>query len=115
MLRRFFRWLVRLVIFAVLIFVIVGLARFFAHRYRPGSVIVLQLDGPLLERGGYSIPGLRQRHQTALNVVRRTLRGAESDPRITGLAGKVIDPDMELAQAQELTNLISEFCQHGKW
>ncbi len=115
MLKRLFRWLVRSVIFAVAIFVVVGVVRFFAHRYRPGSVIVLQLDGPLLERGSYSILGLAQQHQTALNVVRRTLGGAENDPRITGLAVKVLDPAMELAQAQELSSLITEFGRHGKW
>src|SRR5689334_14876620 len=115
MLMRLFRWLLRLVIFAVVLFVIVGVARFFAHRYRPGSVIVLQLDGPLVERGGYSISGLTRTHQTALNVVRRTLRGAENDPRITGLALKVLDPNMDLAKAQELSSLITEFNQHRKW
>jgi protease-4 len=115
MLKRLFRWLVRMLIFAVVTIVIVGVARFFAHRYRPGSVIVLQLDGPLLERGSYSIPGLTQSHQTALNVVRRTLKGAENDRRIAGLAVKVLDPDMELAQAQELSSLITEFSRHGKW
>jgi protease IV len=115
MLKRLFRWLVRVVIFSVVILVIVGVARFFAHRYRPGSVIVLQLDGPLLERGGYSLIGFTQPHHTALNVVRRALKGAESDPRISGLAVKIIDPDMELAQAQELSSLITEFGQHGKW
>jgi protease IV len=115
LMKRLFRWLLRLTIFAAVIFVIQALVRFYAHRYRPGSVIVLQLDGPLVERGSYSIPGLNQSHQTALNVVRQTLRGAENDPRITGLAIKVIDPEMELAQAQELSSLITEFKQHGKW
>src|SRR5689334_7716350 len=103
MLKRLFRWLVRMLVLAVVILVVVAVGRFFAHRYRPGSVIVLQLDGPLLERSTYSIPGLAQPHQTALNAVRRALRGAESDPRITGLAIKVIDLVMELAQAQELS------------
>jgi protease-4 len=115
MLKRLFRWLVKVVTFALIVIVIVGIARFFAHRYRPGSVIVLQLDGPLLERGSYSLVGLKHGHQVALNVVRRTLRGAENDPRIAGLAVKVLDPDMELAQAQELSSLITEFSQHGKW
>jgi protease IV len=115
MLKRLFRWLVRMVSFAVVLLVIVAVARFFAHRYRPGSVIVLQLDGPLLERGSYSLLGLTRAHETALNVIRRTLRGAENDARITGLAVKVLDPDMELAQAQELSSLITEFSQHGKW
>ena len=115
MLKRLFRWLVRMVSFAVVLLVIVAVARFFAHRYRPGSVIMLQLDGPLLERGSYSLLGLTRAHETALNVIRRTLRGAENDARITGLAVKVLDPDMELAQAQELSSLITEFSQHGKW
>jgi protease IV len=115
MLKRLFRRLVRLLIFAVVVLVIVAVGRFFAHRYRPGSVIVLQLDGPVVERGSYSIPGLTRTHQTALNVVRRTLRGAENDPRIAGLALKIFDPNLELAQAQELSNLITEFAQHGKW
>jgi protease IV len=115
MLRRLFRWLVRTVVFAVVTLAIVGLVRFFAHRYRPGSVIVLQLDGPLVERGSYSIVGLATQRETALNVVRRALRGAQNDPRISGLAIEVFDPDLKLAQAQELTNLISEFSQHGKW
>jgi protease IV len=112
---RLLRWTVRIVLLAVVILVITGVVRFFAHRYRPGSVIVLQIDGPVLERGSYSIPGLAQTHETALNVVRRALRGAEDDPRITGLAMKVLDPDMELAQAQELSSMITEFAQHGKW
>jgi protease-4 len=115
MLKRLFRRLVRVVVFAAMILVVVSVARFFAHRYRPGSVIVLQLDGPLLERGGYTLVGLTQPHQTSLNLVRRALKGAENDPRITGLAVKVLDPEMELAQAQELSGLITEFSQHGKW
>ena len=105
MLKRLFRRLLGLLIFAVVIFVIIGVARFFAHRYRPGSIIVLQLNGPLLERGSYSIPGLGQAHQAALNEIRRALRGAENDPRITGLAVKILDPDMELAQATGIERL----------
>ncbi len=115
MLKRFLRRIFKLLIFAIAIIVIVALTRFFAHRYRPGSVLVLKLDGPVMERGSYSITGLAQSRYTALNVVRRALRGAETDPRIAGLAVKVIDPDMELAQAQELSNLITEFGRHGKW
>jgi protease IV len=115
MLKRLFRWLVRLVTFAVLLLVLIAAVQFFAHRYRPGSVIVLQLDGPLLERGSNSILSLTKPRQTGLNVVRQTLRGAENDPRISGLAIKLFDPDMELAQAQELSSLITEFGQHGKW
>jgi protease-4 len=115
MLKRLFRWVIRMAILAVAVFVIVAVVRFFAHRYRPGSVIVLQIDGPVVERGSYSIPGLSQAHQTALNVVRRALGGAARDPRITGLAVKVLDPEMELAQGQELSSLIADFRRQGKW
>ena len=115
MFKRLFRWLLRLVITAAVIVVIVAASRFYAHRYSPGSVIVLQLDGPLLERGNYSVFGPWAQPSTALNVIRRALKGAENDPRIAGLAIKVFDPQMALAQAQELSGLITEFHQHGKW
>ena len=115
MLRRLFRRLIKLVVFVAVIFLIIAVTRFFEHRYRPGSVLVLQIDGPVLERGNYSIIGLRPERDTPLNVVRRALSGAENDPRIAGLAVKLFDPDLELAQAQELTQLIAEFGRHGKW
>jgi len=47
--------------------------------------------------------------------VRSALKTAADDPRIAGLALKVIDPEMELAQAQELAGMIGEFKSHGKW
>jgi protease IV len=115
MLKRLLRWLLRIVVLAVAIFVIVVIVRFFSHRYAPGSVLVLQLDGPIVERGSYSVVGLLSQRTTALNVVRRALKGAANDPRIAGLAIKVLDPQMELAQAQEISALITEFRQHGKW
>ena len=115
MFRRFFRWLLRSAIFSIAIFLIIAVSRFFAHRYRPGSVIMLTLDGPLPERASY--PGLAfwQPHQEGLNVIREALQSAQKDPRIVGLAIKVYDPQMELAQAQELSELITGFRTHGKW
>jgi protease-4 len=115
MLKRILRRIFKLVLLAIATIAIVALTRFFAHRYRPGSVLVLEINGPVTERGSYSVLGLTQPHHTALNAVRRAVRGAERDSRIAGLAVKVIDPDMELAQAQELSNLITEFRQYGKW
>jgi len=48
-------------------------------------------------------------------VIRRALKSAETDDRIVGLAIKIVDPQMELAQAQELCAMIAEFRAHGKW
>jgi protease-4 len=115
MLKRLLRWLIRIVVAAVVLFLIVAVSRYISHRYSPGSVIVLELDGPVVERGDGSPLGLFAPPQSALNVIRRALKGAENDPRIAGLAIKVIDPQMELAQAQEIRDLIREFGAHGKW
>ncbi len=114
MLRRLFRWMLRLVVIAVVLIMIVVASQYITHRYRPGSVIVLELNGPIVERGT-PVLGLLSRSQVPLNYVRRALKTAEDDPRIAGLAIKVIDPDMELAQAQELADAITEFKRHGKF
>jgi protease IV len=115
MLRRFLWRLVKLAIFLVVIAIAGAMVRFFEHRYRPGSVLMLSIDGPVRERGSYSLTGLGTESSTSLNVVRKALVGAENDRRIVGLAIKVIDPELELAQAQEIGQLIGEFRQHGKW
>jgi protease-4 len=115
MFRRLFRWLIRSVILIAAIFLIVGVSRYIAHRYRPGSVLLLELDGPLSERASNSPFGLSRTDRAGLNELRRALRDAADDPRIVGLAIKVFDPDMELAQAQELCGLIRDFRAHGKW
>jgi protease-4 len=47
--------------------------------------------------------------------VRRALNIAQDDPRIVGLAVRVIDPQFELAQAEELSAAIDTFRRHGKW
>lgn len=115
MLKRLLRWLIRTVLLMALLFVIVLVSQYISHRYKPGSVLVLQLDGPVVERGTGDAFGLLNPSQTALNVVRRALKSAGDDKRIVGLAIKVIDPEMELAQAQELCAMIAEFRSHGKW
>jgi len=94
---------------------IIAVSRYIAHRYKPGSVIVLELDGPLVERASTQGLGLVKSRGPALNSIRHALRGAQDDPRIVGLAIKVVDPEMELAQAQELSTLIADFRAHGKW
>ncbi len=115
MLRRLIRRLLKLATFIIVIFLIVAISRFFAHRYRPGSVLVLELDGPLKERPDQSNFGLWQSNSNALSSIRQALTSGKNDPRIVGLAIKVFDPTMELAQAQELSDLIANFRARGKW
>jgi protease-4 len=115
MLRRLFRWIVRTVATFIVIFLIVAVSRYIAHRYRPGSVVVLELDGPLQERAANQGFSFLRPHVAALNTIRQALRSAQDDTRIVGLAIKIVDPQMELAQAQELSALIGDFRAHGKW
>jgi protease-4 len=68
-----------------------------------------------MERTNSSVLSFVQQQQVGLNVIRQALRSAQDDPRIVGLAIKIYDPDMELAQAQELSELIKGFRAHGKW
>ncbi|MGH7933918.1 MAG: S49 family peptidase, partial [Candidatus Binataceae bacterium] len=115
MLKRLLKWLLRTVAIAVAFFLIVAVSQYISHRYHPGSVLVVKLNGPVVERGSNSVLGILNSQVTPLNVLRRALNSAENDPRIVGLAIKVIDPQMELAQSQELSAMITKFKSHGKW
>jgi protease-4 len=97
------------------LFTIVIVSQYVSHRYKPGSVLELQLDGPVVERGDTNPLGFLKSGETALSVIRRALKAAGTDNRIVGLAIKVVEPEMELAQAQELCAMVAEFRSHGKW
>jgi protease IV len=115
MLKRLLRWFLKSVLMMAVLFAIVIVSQYLSHRYKPGSVLVLNLDGTVVERSSTNALGILNSDQTALNVIRRALKSAETDDRIVGLAIKVVDPQMELAQAQELCAMIIEFRSHGKW
>jgi protease-4 len=115
MLKRLLRWLIKTVLVLAVLFAIVLVSQYLSHRYKPGSVLVLKLDGTVVERSSANALGILDSDQAALNVIRRSLRAAGTDDRIVGLALKVLDPQMELAQAQELCAMITEFRSHGKW
>jgi protease-4 len=115
MLKRLLRWFLKSVLMMAVLFAIVIVSQYLSHRYKPGSVLVLNLDGTVVERSSANALGIINSDQTALNVIRRALKSAETDDRIVGLAIKVVDPQMELAQAQELCAMITEFRSHGKW
>ncbi len=115
MLRRFFRWIVRTVIIAVVLIAIIAISEHIAHRVQPNSVLSVELDGTVVERGSTSVLGLLSKNETALNVLRNAIDQGAKDPKIVGLGLKVINPEMELAQAQEIVALIKSFKSHGKW
>ena len=115
MLKRLLRWFIKTALMLVVLFAIVIISQYLSHRYKPGSVLVLKLDGAVVERSSTNALGIMSSDQTALDVIRRSLKGAGTDNRIVGLAIKVFDPQMQLAQAQELCAMIAEFRSHGKW
>ena len=115
MIRRFFRWIIRTVIIVVVLFAIVAISDYISHRVQPNSVLAVELNGPVVERGGGGVLGLLSKTQTALNVLRNAIDQGAKDPKIVGLEIKVINPTMELAQAQEIVALIQSFKSHGKW
>jgi protease-4 len=115
MIKRTLRWLVRTIAIVIVFGVISHVVNWWSHRVAPGSVIELALKGPVIERGSDGLRGLVDNNQTPLNVVRRALRQAADDPRIVGLAIRITDPEMEFAQAQELSALIRAFAAHHKW
>lgn len=115
MLRRLLRRLIKLAIFVAIIILIIAISRAVVHHYHPNSVLVLELDGPLKERAGGTGFDFWREHGNGLNTIRRALNSAKDDPRIVGLAIKMYDPTLELAQAQELDDLIAQFRARGKW
>ena len=116
MLKWLFRWILRTIVLLLALVAFAAISDYITHRVAHNSVLVLELDGPVVERGqGGVLRLLSGGHAVALNVVREALHNAGEDPRIVGLAVEVIDPHMELAQAQELSGLIHEFAGHGKW
>ena len=102
MFRRFFRWILRTVLLIVALFAIVVISEYISHRVQPNSVLSVELDGAVVERASTSVLGLLSKNQTALNTLRNAIDQGAKDPKIVGLEIKVLNPEMELAQAQEI-------------
>ncbi|MGO9450107.1 MAG: signal peptide peptidase SppA [Candidatus Binataceae bacterium] len=115
MLKKIFRWIVRTLVAVVVLFVIALISDYISHRVPSDSVLVVTLTGSVAERGANGVLGLLNSNETPLNFVRRAINRGAKDPRIIGLAIKVIDPEMELAQAQEIAAQIKMFQATGKW
>src|ERR1039458_5748841 len=106
MMKRAFRWLLRIAVAIVALFLIALLSEYISHRVQPGSVLTVTFNGPVVERGSVNFLGMLSTHETPLNVMRVALTKAAKDQRISGLAIKIIDTRMELSQAQEIAALI---------
>ncbi|MGC1400646.1 signal peptide peptidase SppA [Candidatus Binatus sp.] len=115
MFRRLFRWIIRTVVIAAVLIAIVAVSDYISHRVQPNSVLSVELDGTVVERGSSSVLGLLSKNETALNTLRNAIDRGAKDPKIVGLEIKVLNPEMELAQAQEIVALIKSFESHGKW
>ena len=105
----------RIVVAAVALLAIAYISESISHRVRPGSVLVVTFKGPVVERGTTNFLGMLSPKETPLNIMRVALTKGAKDPRISGLAIKIIDTEMELAQAQEVATLIRKFKEQGKW
>src|SRR5579862_9336592 len=115
MFRRFFRWILRTVLIVVVLVAIVAISEHISHRVQPNSVLSVELDGTMVERASSSVLGLISKDETALNTLRNAIDKGAKDPKIVGLEIKILNPEMELAQAQEIVALIKSFKSHGKW
>jgi protease-4 len=116
MLRRILRWILRAAATVLVLFIIAIVVDYFTHRVPSNAVLEIKLTGTLVERGNTNWLGaLRGTDQTALNNVRSAIHNAERDQRIVGLSLKVIDPEMEMAQAQEIADAVAGFAKKGKW
>ncbi len=114
MLRKLLRWIVRAVIIVLVLLLLAVISDYLEHRVTPGSVLVVDLKGPVVERAS-GLFGLLTISETPLNLVRRAIDRAARDERIDGLALKVTDPEMSLAQAQEIAAMVQKFRKSGKW
>src|SRR5258708_36512450 len=115
MFRGFVGWIVCSVIITVVVVTIVAVSSYISHRVQPNSVLSVELNGTVVERGSSSVLGLLSKNETALDTLRNAIDQGAKDPKIVGLEIKVINPEMELAQAQEIVALIKSFKGHGKW
>src|SRR5271163_24407 len=115
MIRRFLKWLLTTVIIIFVVVGIIAISEHISHRVQPDSVLEVELNGTVVERASSSVFGLLSKNETALNTLRNAINHGAKDPKIVGMDIKVINPEMELAQAQEIVALIKRFKSHGKW
>ena len=80
------------------------------------GVMHVKLSGPLVERaemGWKSLLG--EPLPMTLRGVSESIRRAASDDRVVGILFEVVDPELSLAQLQELEEAMATFRASGKW
>lgn len=115
MLKRLMKWIIRTVVIAMLLGAIVFISDRIAHRVSSGSVLVVELKGEVTERARRGVLGIISARDTPLESIRNAITAAGKDPRIDGMIIKVVDPEIEMAQAQEIIALVREFRATKKW
>ncbi|HUO06236.1 MAG TPA: signal peptide peptidase SppA [Candidatus Binataceae bacterium] len=115
MIKRFLKWILRTTLMLVLLFAVLAISDHMSHRVEPGSILLVTLDGPVVERGRTGLMSLFGAQETPLNSLRSAINRAAKDTRIAGLEIKVYDPEMEFSQAQEISGLIKSFRSRGKF
>ncbi|HSI05745.1 MAG: S49 family peptidase [Myxococcota bacterium] len=80
------------------------------------GVMHVKLAGPLVERAEISLKSfLGDPLPMTLRGVTESLRRAASDDRVVGVLFEVVDPELGLAQLQELEEAMAAFRASGKW
>ena len=80
------------------------------------GVMHVKLSGPLVERAEMSLKTfLGEPLPMTLRGVTESIRRAASDDRVVGILFEVIDPELGLAQLQELEEAMAAFRASGKW
>ena len=103
MFRSFFRWIFRTVIVVVVLVAIVAISEHISHRVAPNSILSVELDGTVVERGGTSVLGLLSKNQTALNVLRNALDRGATNPKSSASKSRSSTPRWNLRRRRRLS------------
>lgn len=80
------------------------------------GVMHVKLSGPLVERAEMGLKSLLgEPLPLTLRGVSESIRRAASDDRVVGILFEVVDPEIGLAQLQELEEAMAAFRASGKW
>jgi protease-4 len=113
------RWLVRITVIAVLLFLIwIWIGSIFAPKIpkvKDGSVLVMSNYGPIVEynRNMLPVPFVHTNRETLLDML-FSLKKAAADKRIRGVVFKFGMFDVGMAQAQDIHDEILQYRKSGK-
>lgn len=107
------KWIVLAVV--VFVFFIFAIYLGFSNRVPAGSVLVLDLSGPIEEEKASGVWGAAMGGDiTVLHQLLDAIETAKSDPKIAGLLVKISGPGARWAKLQEIRDHLLEFRKSGK-